>query len=35
MTLLNRYSTLARLDLLLTEYRFHIHYMEKGIRKLV
>jgi hypothetical protein len=29
-----RYSCLARPDLLLTEYRFHIHYMEKGIRKL-
>jgi len=26
----NRYSCLPRPDLLLTEYRFHIHYMEKG-----
>jgi len=25
-----RYSSLARPDLFLTEYRFHIHYMEKG-----
>jgi len=31
----NRYSCLPRQDLLLTEYRFHIHYMEKGIRKLL
>jgi hypothetical protein len=31
----NRYSCLSRQDLLLTEYRFHIHYMEKGIRKLL
>jgi len=30
----NRYSCLARPDLLLTKYRFHIHYMEKGLRKL-
>jgi hypothetical protein len=30
----NRYSNLARPDVLLTEYRFHIHYMEKGLRKL-
>ena len=29
-----RYSCLARPNLLLTEYRFHIHYMEKRIRKL-
>ena len=29
----NRSSSLARPDVLLTEYRFHIHYMEKGIRK--
>jgi len=34
MALTNRYSSLARPDLLLTEYWFHIHYMEKGIRKL-
>ena len=26
----NRYSCLARPDLLLTEYGFHIHYMKKG-----
>jgi hypothetical protein len=25
----NRYSSLARPDLLLTEYQFHIHYMER------
>jgi len=31
----NRYSCLARPDLFLTEYRFHIHYMEKGLRKLM
>jgi len=31
----NRYSCLARPDLLLTEYRFHIHYMQKGIWKLL
>jgi hypothetical protein len=35
MALTNRYSSLARPDLFLTEYRFHIHYMEKGIRKLL
>ena len=29
----NRYSSLAGPDLHLTEYRFHIRYMEKGIRK--
>jgi hypothetical protein len=29
----NRYSCLARPDLLLTEYRFHIHYMEKSSGK--
>jgi len=28
-----RYSCLARPDLLLTEYRFHIHYMEKSSGK--
>jgi len=28
-----RYSYLARPDLLLTEYRFHIHYMEKSYGK--
>jgi hypothetical protein len=31
----NLYSCMARQDLLLTEYRFHIHYMEKGIQKLL
>jgi len=34
MAFTNRYSNLARPDVLLTEYRFHIHYMEKGLRKL-
>jgi len=29
----NRYSNLARPDVLQTEYRFHFHYMEKGLRK--
>jgi hypothetical protein len=33
MALTNCYSCLARPDLLLTEYRFHIHTMEKDIRK--
>jgi len=28
----NRYSCMARPDLLLTEYRFHIHYMERASR---
>jgi hypothetical protein len=31
----NRYSCMARPDLLLTEYRVHILYMEKGIEKLM
>jgi hypothetical protein len=31
----NPYSCTAPPDLLLTEYRIHIHYMEKGIRKLL
>jgi len=35
MALTNNYSSLALPDLLLTEYRFHIHYMEKDIRKLL
>jgi hypothetical protein len=35
MALTNRSSKLARPDLLITEYRIHIHYMEKGIRKLL
>jgi len=34
MAFTNRYSNLTRPDVLLTEYRFHIHYMEKGLRKL-
>jgi len=34
MAFTNRYSNLARPDVLLTQYRFHIHYMEKGLRKL-
>jgi len=34
MALSNRYSSLARPDLLHTEYGFHIHLMEKGIQKL-
>jgi hypothetical protein len=35
MAPLNRYSSLARRDLRLTEYRFHIHSMEKGLQKLL
>jgi hypothetical protein len=34
MALLNRYYSLARPDLQLIEYGFHIHSMEKGIQKL-
>jgi hypothetical protein len=34
MALSNRHSSLARRDLLHTEYGFHIHFMEKGIQKL-
>jgi hypothetical protein len=34
MAFRNRYSYLARPDLLLTVYRFHIHFMEKGLRKI-
>src|SRR3990172_5955954 len=30
MALTNRYSCQARPEILLTEYRFHIHYMEEG-----
>jgi hypothetical protein len=30
----NRYTSLARPDLMITEYRFLIHSMQKGIRKL-
>jgi hypothetical protein len=33
MAISNRYSSLARQDLIITEYRFLIHAMEKGIRK--
>jgi len=34
IALSNRYSSLAQPDLHLTEYGFHIHFMEKGIWKL-
>jgi len=34
MAFTNRSSNLARPDVLLTEYRFHVHYMEKGLQKL-
>jgi len=34
MAISNRYSSLARPDLIITEYRFLIHAMQKGIRKL-
>jgi hypothetical protein len=34
LTLLNHYSSLARPDLIITEYRFLIHSKQKGIRKL-
>jgi hypothetical protein len=34
MAILNRPSSLARPDLIITEYRSLIHSMEKGIRKL-
>jgi hypothetical protein len=33
MAISNRYSSLARPDIVITEYRFVIHSMEKGIRK--
>ena len=33
MAISNRYSSLARPDLIITEYRFLIHSMQKGIRK--
>jgi len=33
MAISNRYTSLARQDLHLIEYGFHIHYMENGIRK--
>jgi hypothetical protein len=35
MALSNRYSSLERLDLNLTEIRFHIHFMENGVRKIL
>jgi hypothetical protein len=34
MALSNRPSSLGRPDLIITEYRFLIHYMEKGVQKL-
>jgi len=34
MAISNRYSSLARPDVIITEYRFLIHSMKKGIRKL-
>jgi len=34
MAISNRYSSLARPDLIITEYQFLIHPMEKGIKKL-
>jgi hypothetical protein len=34
MAISNRYSSLARPDLIITEYRFLFHSMQKGIRKL-
>jgi len=34
MAISNRYSSLARPDLVITGYRFVIHSMEKGIPKL-
>jgi hypothetical protein len=32
MAITNRYSSVARPDLIITDYRFLIHSMEKGIR---
>jgi len=34
MALSNRYSSLARADLIITEYRFLIHSMQKSIPKI-
>jgi hypothetical protein len=34
MALSNRYTSLARPDVHLIEYGFHIHYKENSIRKL-
>jgi hypothetical protein len=33
MAFSNRYSSMARPHVIINEYRFHIHHMEKGIRK--
>jgi hypothetical protein len=33
MAILKRYSSLARADFIITEYRFVIHSMQKGMRK--
>ena len=33
MAISNRYSSMGRPDVSITEYRFLIHHMEKGIRK--
>jgi hypothetical protein len=35
MTLSYRYTRLERPDLRLTEYQFHIHFMQKGLWKLL
>jgi hypothetical protein len=35
MAISNRYSGVARPDLIITEYRFLIHLMEKSIQKLL
>jgi hypothetical protein len=35
MAFTNRYSNVVQPNLLLTKYAFHIHYMEKVIRKLM
>jgi hypothetical protein len=34
MAISNRFSSLARPDLIITEYRFLFHPMQKGIQKL-
>jgi len=34
MAISNRYSSVARSDLIITEYRFVIHSMQKGMQKL-
>jgi len=33
MAISNRYSSMAQPDVIIAEYRFLIHHMEKGIRK--